>query len=250
VIPAVATEQTRVCHGWTLHELAVTDSTNLAAAEFPAWHAVRSDRQNAGRGRFQRGWVSDEGGLWMSAVVPTGPSSSDWQALPLAVGLAVCRALGGLGVQPLRLRWPNDVLVRDRKLAGLLVEQFIPGLAVAGLGINVANHPELCDPALQGLTTRLADLLPAPPSLADLAALVLREMRAVVEQMDARGFAPLVPALNRLWAGPRRVELDLDGKLQSGVFTGVGAGGELQLTDDAGHQLSYQSHQVRHLKEI
>jgi BirA family biotin operon repressor/biotin-[acetyl-CoA-carboxylase] ligase len=250
MIPVAATDRTRLSHGWTVHELAVTDSTNLAAATFPAWHAVRADQQLAGRGRFQRGWVSDEGGLWLSAIVPTGSPSPDWQALPLAVGLAVCNALRALGVKPLRLRWPNDVLVRDRKLAGLLVEQFVPGLAIAGLGINVSNHPELCDPALDGLTTRLADLLPDPPTLADLADRILRELQIVVEQLDAHGFRPLLPALNRLWGGPRRVELDLDGELQTGLFTGVGDGGELQLTKDAGQRTSYRAHQVRHLKEI
>ena len=248
--PAAATESTRLCHGWTVHELAVTDSTNLAAARLPAWHALRAGQQQAGRGRFDRGWVSDEGGLWLSAVVPTGSPAPAWQALPLAAGLAVCHALRGLGVQPLRLRWPNDVLVGDRKLAGLLVEQFVPGLAVVGLGINVSNQPEQRDPELRGLTTRLADLLAAPPSLAGLVERVLCELRAVIGQLDAGGFPPLLPALNPLWGGPRRVELDLDGNLQSGLFTGVGAAGELQLTTDTGQRASYQAHEVRHLKEI
>ena len=104
---------------WHVHEIATTHSTNLVAAKFSAWEAVRADRQTAGRGRFQRGWVSDEGGLWLSAVVPTGPNAAEWRALPLAVGLAVCNALKSIGLSRYRVRWPNDVLVDDRKLAGL-----------------------------------------------------------------------------------------------------------------------------------
>ena len=48
-------------------------------------------------------------------------------------------------VEEFRVRWPNDVLVENRKLAGLLIDQFVPELAVAGIGINVFNHPETHD---------------------------------------------------------------------------------------------------------
>ena len=156
ITPAV-TEPTYVSDGWAVHEVPVTASTNLAAATLPVWEAMRADRQTAGRGRFQRGWVSDEGGLWLSAVVPAG---ADAAALPLAVGLAVCDSLRSLGLKRFRVRWPNDILVDDRKLAGLLVERFHPVAAVAGIGINVLNHPENCDPELKNQTVRLADLIP------------------------------------------------------------------------------------------
>ena len=142
---------------WRIRELSITNSTNLVAAKFSAWDAVRADQQTAGRGRFQRGWVSDQGGLWLSAVVPTGPNAADWRALPLAVGLAVCDSLQSIGLKRFRVRWPNDVLVDDRKLAGLLVEQYVPGLAVAGIGINVFNFPEGKDSSLKNQVTRLAD---------------------------------------------------------------------------------------------
>jgi BirA family biotin operon repressor/biotin-[acetyl-CoA-carboxylase] ligase len=233
-----------------VHHHAVTDSTNLSAANLPAWHAVRADRQRAGRGRYQRSWISDQGGLWLSAVVPIDKASADWQALPLAVGLAVANTLSFLGVHDFRLRWPNDVLVHNRKLAGLLVEQFLPGLAVAGIGINVTNQPEIQDPALKDQTTRVADLLSQPPSLSQLTEMLLDHLMVVVEKFEADGFASLVPAINELWGGPRRVELDLDGRLVRGLFTGIGNLGELNLTDDSGLRATYLAHQVRHLKEI
>ena len=161
----------------------------------------RADRQTAGRGRFQRGWVSDEGGLWLSAVVPTGPDAAEWRALPLAVGLAVCDGLESVGLTRFRVRWPNDVLVDDRKLAGLLLDQFAPGLAVAGIGINVFNHPETHDPSLKNQATRLADLIPAPPDLRELTRIILSHLRRVVMQMQTGGFASLLPRINQLWAG-------------------------------------------------
>src|SRR5690349_19647555 len=118
---------------WRLRELAAVDSTNLFAANLPAWHAVRADTQTAGRGRFQRQWVSDAGGLWLSAVVPVETNSPAWRMLPLATGVAVCDALRANGANQLRLRWPNDVLVGNRKLAGLLIDQFRPAAAVVGV---------------------------------------------------------------------------------------------------------------------
>ena len=239
-----------VVGGWTLREYTVVGSTNLVAANLKAWEAVRADRQSAGRGRFQRNWVSDEGGLWLSAVVPTNPKSPAGRALPMVVGLAVCDVLRGLGVTSLRMRWPNDVLVWDRKLAGLLVDQFSPGLAVAGIGINVFNEPEASDPLLKNQTARLVDIIPNPPSLRDLAALVLGELRLVINKLEEAGFEALLPRVNRLWGPPRRVELDLDGAKRSGIFKGVDAGGRLILSEAAAETLAYEPWQVRHLTEI
>jgi BirA family transcriptional regulator, biotin operon repressor / biotin---[acetyl-CoA-carboxylase] ligase len=239
-----------VVGGWTLHEYPVVGSTNLVAADLKAWEAVRADRQSAGRGRFQRRWISDDGGLWLSAVVPTNPKSPAGRALPLAVGLAVCDVLRGLGVQTLRMRWPNDVLVGDRKLAGLLVDQFSPGLAVAGIGINVFNEPEASDPLLKNQTARLAGIIPNTPSLRDLAALALAELRRVINQMEAGSFEALLPRVNQLWGPPRRVELDLDGARLGGIFNGADAAGRLILSDDSVDAIAYEPWQVRHLTEV
>jgi BirA family transcriptional regulator, biotin operon repressor / biotin---[acetyl-CoA-carboxylase] ligase len=235
------------CDGWRLHEVSVTDSTNLAAAKLPIWEAVRADRQTAGRGRFQRGWVSDAGGLWLSAVIPAGPNAI---ALPLAVGLAVCDALRSIGLKDFRVRWPNDVLVDDRKLAGLLIDQFVPEQAVAGIGINVFNYPETHDSSLKNQTTRLADLITTLPGLDDLTKVILSSLRQVVGQMQKNGFTSLLPRINQLWGSPRRVELDLDGDIHTGVFAGVGEGGELLLLSDSGNKATYHAYQVRHLKEL
>src|SRR5579859_3257989 len=98
---------------WTLQEYQAVSSTNLVAAALPAWTAVRADTQTAGRGRFQRTWISDQGGLWLSAVVPLNQDDLLRRALPLAAGLAICDALRHLGVHGFRLRWPNDVLVNN-----------------------------------------------------------------------------------------------------------------------------------------
>lgn len=237
------------CGEWTLYEYPSVTSTNLIAGTLPAWSAVRADTQTNGRGRFQRGWVSDEGGLWLSAVVPLAANAIFRRTLPLAAGVAICEALHELGTGGLRLRWPNDVLVADRKLAGLLVDQFTPGLAVVGIGLNVTNHPEMTDPRLKGLAIRLSDLLTSPLDLAFLTAVVLRRLRAGLTALETQGASPVLGRVNKLFGSHQSVELDLDGTLRRGVFNGVDAEGRLILADSAGDLNFYEPHQVRHLTE-
>jgi BirA family biotin operon repressor/biotin-[acetyl-CoA-carboxylase] ligase len=235
---------------WTLREYDEVASTNLVAASLAAWEAVRADTQTAGRGRFQRGWISDAGGLWLSAVLPLKFDAPGAGALPLAVGLAVCDALHESGAAGLRMRWPNDILVGDRKLAGLLIDRFNPWLAVAGIGVNVRNQPETCDDTLKNLTTRLLDLVAHPPTLRDLTTLVLRNLRKAVHEIAAGNFSAVLPRVNQLWDCPRRVELDLDGEILVGTFTGVDEGGRLILSAASGGSSAFEPWQVRHLKEM
>jgi BirA family transcriptional regulator, biotin operon repressor / biotin---[acetyl-CoA-carboxylase] ligase len=255
--------------GWTLHEHAVAGSTNSVASRLPAWHAVRADVQTAGRGRFQRTWISDKGGLWLSAVVPMPQSpscdgcrvTSDeprvprhptlvTRHLPLIAGLALCDALTELGIPGFRMRWPNDVLVQDRKLAGLLLDQFTMDRVVVGLGLNVRNQPAVADPALHYQATRLAEWMPAPPDLLSLTALILRHLRGRVLEAAQRGFPAMLPRVNALWGAPRRVQLLLDDGLREGLFTSVDEEGSLLLQDKSGQAAAYHPSQVRHVQEI
>lgn len=235
-------------NGWTIRHYATATSTNLLAANLPAWTAVRADMQTSGRGRFQRRWVSDQGGLWLSAVLPVNPASV--RVLPLTVGLAVCDTLRVLGVNELRMRWPNDVMVDNRKLAGLLVDQFTPGLAVAGIGINISNRPATADASLKNHTIRLADVLSAPPDISKLTNAVLSHLRQVVTELNRAGFDSQLTRINALWGAARGVELDLDGQPRRGLFAGIDQNGRLLLRDGSGAQSAFAAHHVRHLREL
>ena len=234
---------------WRLREFAEVDSTNLVAANLPAWHAVRADTQTAGRGRFQRPWVSDAGGLWLSAVVPVEINSPAWRMLPLAAGVAVCNTLRANGIEKLRMRWPNDILVDERKLAGLLIDQFQSGHAVVGIGINVRNQPEARDGSLTDHVARLADLVRTTPSLRDLAVRVLASLKSIWLEVQDAGPEAILPRVNALWDLPRRVQLDLDGTLVRGDFAGVDARGRLQLRTDCSTKF-FEPQDVRLLRDI
>lgn len=242
-------------YGWMLDVHETTDSTNRIAARLPAWHAVRADVQTAGRGRTGREWTSDRGGLWISAVLPCPGPRERWATLPLAVGHALLEALRELGVSGLRLRWPNDLLVGRRKLAGLLVERHSADTAVVGVGLNVFNHPEAAAPALRDATARLADLVDlAGRDLDDIAAVLLRALgRAQSRLLMHGGFPRIAAELNRGWAadGPRRVELTIAGRAApaTGDFIGIDERGHLILRSD-GRLSSHDATQVALLREL
>lgn len=104
--------------------------------------AVIADHQLQGRGRRRRVWHDRPGSALLATVVlPDGPIARD-EVLALRVGLWVIEAAAAIGARGLRLKWPNDVLHRDRKVCGILIER-TAGAAYIGIGCNVtaAPHP-------------------------------------------------------------------------------------------------------------
>lgn len=122
---------------WDVRLYAEAGSTNALAAADPVRHRiVVADHQQAGRGRLDREWVTPPGAaLTLSAVFDPVVDTEWWPVVPLVAGYAVARALGSFA----RLKWPNDVMIGDRKVCGILVERVHsrPPMVVIGIGINV-----------------------------------------------------------------------------------------------------------------
>ena len=136
-----------------------TDSTNerarqLAAAGAPHGTLVTADAQSAGRGRQGRSWVAPPGSaILMSLVVR---DFGDQHLLPLAVPVAVCEAAESVAAVACRIKWPNDVWVDGRKVAGILVEgRPQEGWAVVGIGLNVRTGEDEFPPELREIATSL-----------------------------------------------------------------------------------------------
>jgi len=151
--------------GRTLIARAETPSTNDLAWEALATGApdgttAVADAQPAGRGRDGRIWHLAPGkGLALSLVLHQGCDRRQGGTLPLVAGLALARALESLGVVT-TLKWPNDLLVGDRKLAGILCEsRRLPvgtDVAVIGVGVNVSQQQDDLPDPLRGIATSLA----------------------------------------------------------------------------------------------
>jgi BirA family biotin operon repressor/biotin-[acetyl-CoA-carboxylase] ligase len=128
------------------HHLDRTDSTNqrareLAEAGAPSGTVVTAGEQDAGRGRHGRVWTAPPGAaLLYSAILR--PLDLAHLMLPLAVPVAVCESCESLAPVECRIKWPNDVWLEERKLAGILIEARPPEWAVIGVGVNVSIAPE------------------------------------------------------------------------------------------------------------
>jgi BirA family biotin operon repressor/biotin-[acetyl-CoA-carboxylase] ligase len=132
-----------------LEEVPSTNDLVKARAEeggSEGWTIV-AGRQTAGRGRCGRKWESNSaGGLYMSVLLRPDWPADESARLAVVGGVAVYCALETLGVRGLSLKWPNDVLVRGRKVSGILVEPRISSgrieFAVVGIGVNVGQSKE------------------------------------------------------------------------------------------------------------
>ncbi|HEX9607409.1 MAG TPA: biotin--[acetyl-CoA-carboxylase] ligase [Gemmatimonadaceae bacterium] len=179
----------------------------MAARGAPAGTLVIANEQTAGRGRGGKSWQSSPGdGLWLT-LVERPADASGLGVLSLRVGLAAAEALDRFASEPIRLKWPNDLYVDEKKLGGILVEarwreQAVEYVAI-GLGVNVQPPRNVESAAgLEPGTDRLE-------VLADLVPAVLAASRASgplkadeMEEFDARDLARgrrcIEPAVGRV----------------------------------------------------
>ncbi len=203
----------------------------LAADGAPHGTLVLADAQSGGRGRAGRAWASPPGsGVWLT-VVARPRDVAALEVLALRVGLALAEALEPLADGAVAVKWPNDLLVAGRKLAGILVEarwrDARPEWAAVGVGVNVRPPADYAGPAaaLRGDVARLAAL----------DAVVAAVARATAAR-GTLGEAELARLAGRDAVRGRRVAAPV-----AGVAVGVAPAGALLVRDPAG-----VVHEVRH----
>jgi BirA family biotin operon repressor/biotin-[acetyl-CoA-carboxylase] ligase len=226
-----------------LEVLFEVDSTNARLLGRPGppsgfADAALAELQSAGRGRQGRRWIAPFGA---SLALSLGWTFRDAErvdsSLSLAVGVAVCRALEGLGARGIRLKWPNDVWFEDRKLGGVLVETRAGGgtaHVVVGVGLNL----HLSDESRRQIGTLVGALGPAALDAAcpshvsrnALAAALLTELLRMLPLFERHGFAAFRDewrSLDALRGRPARVLLARDAV--EGIARGVDEDGGLLL---------------------
>lgn len=236
-------EEFRLAAGVRARHLAAVDSTNaealrLAAAGEPGPLWIWADAQREGRGRQGRRWESQAGNLYATLLISCDVRPADASSLSLAAPLAVVETLNAFLHQPLRarLKWPNDVLVEARKVAGILVESTLAGLNdrhlfVIGCGLNLAHAPLRSRYGATSLAEHGAVVSPGK-ALEMLA----RRMTAVLALWDGgAGIAAVCTA----WIGHadglgRRMLVKRGDEPLSGTFEGLAASGALRLRLDDG----------------
>jgi BirA family biotin operon repressor/biotin-[acetyl-CoA-carboxylase] ligase len=227
-----------------LHHFATVDSTNtyaLAQARSRALHGsfYVADEQTAGRGRSDHTWHSNAGqGLYLSALLRPNLAIAELVWLPLIAGLAVHRAIQEITALTVDLRWPNDLLIGNRKTGGILVEaQTEAGrasAAVIGIGINLhqqsfpaglATEPTSLDLETGRVTCRQQLLIAVLQALdAELASL---HSQASLQAIPSR-----IAAISS-WVEGRRV--DVHGPQPcTGITAGLDASGFLRVRTASG----------------
>ena len=229
------------------------DSTNSTlvrnAATLQSGSVLVAELQTQGRGRRGTAWHASPGSsLTFSVLWRFESGAAALSGLSLAAGVALVRALGVHGVQA-KLKWPNDVLWRNRKLSGILVEMqgdaLGPSAVVIGMGVNVRLTPQ----DQQSIDQPTADLATAGADTLDrnrLLASILRELLAALQRFAAHGFAGFAAEWQQhnAHAGRQATMLLPHGQTESGEVEGVADDGALLLRTAAGIK-RYHSGEIR-----
>ena len=121
---------------WEIKQFNSLTSTNITARDYPIGSIVMAETQTAGRGRYGRVWQSPRGNLYVSFVFESNPMRDKY--LSFLTGLALAESLPEFNV---RLKWPNDVLLEGKKVAGILLET-TGNKIIVGIGVNLVSNPD------------------------------------------------------------------------------------------------------------
>jgi BirA family biotin operon repressor/biotin-[acetyl-CoA-carboxylase] ligase len=206
---------------------------NAANGGAPSGSVLAVELQTAGRGRRGRIWHSGLGtGLTFSLLWRFDCGLNALSGLSLAVGVAIVRALNKLGAQGVRLKWPNDIMTAQGKLAGVLIEaqgdMLGPSAVVIGIGLNCTLSGSLVQQIGQPACA-LDEICAVMPTRNQLLAVLLQELARVLQQFAKSGFAGLREQWERYhFHQNRQVRLQMgDGQTVDGIARGVSDDGEL-----------------------
>jgi BirA family biotin operon repressor/biotin-[acetyl-CoA-carboxylase] ligase len=219
----------------TIHEVLPSTSDHcraLAAAGVAEGACALALRQTAGRGSRGRHWESGEGNLHLSVLLRPGGAAREAGQWSLLAGVALANAVVRLLPEPalLTLKWPNDVRLGGRKLAGVLVDSAADaagGLTwlVIGFGVNLAVAPR----GAGSEAAALADVV-RPPAPEAFAPCLLASLGGWRRRFASEGFAPVrAEWLARGPAVGSPVTLRLGGRALAGTFAGLAEDGALRM---------------------
>lgn len=211
--------------GKVLHFFDEVDSTNNTLYELAEKGAsegtvVIADSQTRGKGRLGRSWVSPGGhNLYISVLLRPGRPASESSIITLLASVAVYECLKKTGVQDPAIKWPNDVTIERRKVAGILTEMNPAGeraeFVVLGIGVNVNMSRGLMNKEMGDFarrTTSLSESLGRDVDRAKLAADLLLELERWYAVLDSRGKSEILREWTLRWGGKGdRVRVNIEG---------------------------------------
>lgn len=206
------------------------DAAALAARGEAHGTAVIADIQTAGIGRQGHTWHSEDlGGLYISIILRSPIASTSMPILTMALGLAVQRAVNDVAQVSTDLRWPNDVMLSERKLAGILVQAAGDAL-IAGIGINVNQDSFPLD--LAEIATSLKRETGKEYSKDDLAGRTIAESLRYAALLAEKGKHEILRRFEESSTWPVGKSVEVDGRIR-GVTVGLDNNGFLLVQTES-----------------
>src|ERR1700675_3623734 len=230
--------------GKRIHHFFKTDSPNRVALELgpagaPEGAVGLAEEQTAGRGRAGRAWVSDRAaGIYVTLLLRPKLAPVQAPLLTMVAGLSARAAIGGVTGFDVVLKWPNDLLIRGKKVGGILTEMHAePGqirFVIVGIGLNVNQEKFPAD--LAGSATSLRVASGRPQSRLELLVRLLREFERDYNDFLSEGPAAVIERFTRVssYAQGKRVRVSNGKENFTGTTAGLGPEGLLQVKRDNG----------------
>lgn len=230
-----------------VHFLETTESTNSVALELGRQGAASStlviaETQSKGRGRLNREWVSPKGkGLYFSLIWRPELAPEDFPKITLAAGVAICKALEKAARVSPKIKWPNDILLDDKKCGGLLTEaEGLSGnnkpFVVLGVGLNVTTPLSVFPEDLRSKVATLKEASGHDLLRGELLKIILQQVDSVLERLEKGGFPEILDDWHRRDAvlGKKLSWVTPTGNIVTGVSLGPDDQGFLHIRDDQG----------------
>jgi BirA family biotin operon repressor/biotin-[acetyl-CoA-carboxylase] ligase len=226
-----------------------TTSTNIIAHEMARNGAkdgtlVLTDYQTHGRGRLERKWLSPPGeDLLFSLVLRPALAPAQAFQITAATSLAVARAISRETGLDARIKWPNDIYIREKKASGILTELGITGTqmayAVTGIGINVNSDPAL-HPELEDIATSLRLEMGRPVDRLALLTAILEQLEQFYGMLKGGEFT----ALKTMWDALSlikgwQITISTGEKVYEGIAESVDDDGTLNMRDRSGRRMQF-----------
>ena len=215
----------------------------------PDLAVVLAEQQTGGRGRRGHAWRSPPCmGVYLSCLKRFAGGPATLSGLSIAAGVCAAQALAELGVPDLRLKWPNDLLARGAKLAGIRIEvqgeYDVPCTAPVGVGVNLRLPDDLHESVSQPVIDLATLCDGTPPGRNAIAAALIRHLRAGLLGFERAGLAPFLADFARLDAlAGQPLRLDGAGVPNEGTGRGINERGALRV-EHAGSVTLIESSQV------
>lgn len=221
-----------------------TDSTNTRLLSTPGTDTriCIADSQTQGRGQHARPWHSPKGeNIYFSARYPFQHDLGALSGLSLAISVMLCTLLQEmLPGTPLSIKWPNDILCQNQKIAGILIE-LRSGLAIVGIGINVNMMPALGNPIDQPWTS-LRRIIGREVDRIPLCAALIRQLPVCLNRFEREGLIPFLKQWERLDAlAGKTIQIRCGTELIQGQAQGIDPLGCLVMITPTGERRVFAS---------